>query len=461
MEKGNNRVGGSFRDPSGFLFTQGGILYRQINQAYKEDWDSFVKSGLSKNLIKENLLVPYRELNLSLAQTKGAYKIIRPLPVPFVSYPYEWSFSQLKDAALTTLKIQKIALGYGMSLKDASAYNIQFWGGKPILIDTLSFEKLQEKPWVAYRQFCQHFLAPLALMSYTDIRLNQLLRIYIDGVPLDLAAKLLPHKTLFNLQILLNIHLHAKSQAYFSDKPQSSNIERKATLSKNRLLSIISGLESAVTNLNWKPGGTEWANYYEGTNYSKKAFKQKGGIVERFLKMAKPKSVWDLGANTGEFSKIAADRKIPTVAFDIDPAAVEINYLRIKESGEKNILPLVADLTNPSPAIGWENTERKSLIERGPADTALALALIHHLAISNNLPLGMVAKFFRSICSSLIIEFVPKEDSQVQRLLATREDIFPRYNQEEFEKEFQKEFKILAKESIKGSKRTLYLMGGL
>ena len=458
MKKTSKKVEGSFRDPSGFLFSQDGTLYRQINKAYQEDFDVLIKSGLAKKLIKEKLLIPHREVSLEKAQTKDAYKVIKPTLIPFVSYPYEWSFSQLKDAALLTLKIQKIALGHGMSLKDASAYNVQFLEGRPILIDTLSFERFQEKPWIAYKQFCQHFLAPLALMAHTDIRLSQLLRVHIDGVPLDLASKLLPAKTKLNLQLLLNIHLHAKSQNYFADKPQSSSIEKQAKLSKARSIRVINGLENLIKSLEWKPKGTEWGDYYGSTNYSKKSFEHKKKIVERFLKKVKPKTAWDLGANTGEFSRIASDRKIQTTSFDIDPAAVEINYLQVKEQEEKYLLPLVLDLTNPSPAIGWENKEREPLVERGPADMILPLALIHHLAISNNLPLEMIAKFFKKICRFMIIEFVPKEDSQVQKLLATRKDIFPNYNQESFEKEFKKEFKIIEKEDIKGSKRTLYLM---
>lgn len=459
MGKENNRTEeSSFRDPSGFLFFRDGILYRQVNQSYKENFNLLKKTGLLRKLIQEGLLIPHREVDLIFAKTKDAFKIIQPEIIPFISYPYEWGFSQLKDAALATLKIQKIALGHGMVLKDASAYNIQFWNGKPVLIDTLSFEKLQEKPWVAYRQFCQHFLAPLALMNYTDIRLNQLLRIYIDGIPLDLASKLLPQKTKLNIPLLLNIHLHAKSQTYFSDKPQSSRIESQAKLGKNRLASIINGLESAINGLEWQPKGTEWGNYYQGTNYSRSAFQQKKLLVKKFIALAKPKTVWDLGGNTGEFSRIASDKRIPTVSFDIDPAAVEKNYRLVKEQGERYLLPLVLDLTNPSPAIGWENRERQSLPERGPVDTVFALALIHHLAISNNLPMEMIAKFFQRVCKFLIIEFVPKEDSQVRRLLSTREDIFDHYTQDNFEKEFSRFFTILKKKSIEGSKRVLYLM---
>jgi len=192
-------VASSFRDPSGFVFWQDGAIYRQINTIYKEDYDRLMTSGLHKALVEEGLIVSHEEVALQSAAPQVAYKVIRPDQVPFISYPYEWSFSQLKGAALATLRIQRKALDFGMSLKDCSAYNMQFMKGKPVFIDTLSFEKYQEgSPWVAYRQFCQHFLAPLALMSHRDSRLGQLLRIHLDGVPLDLASKLLPRRTHFS-----------------------------------------------------------------------------------------------------------------------------------------------------------------------------------------------------------------------------------------------------------------------
>jgi len=448
----------SFRDPSGFLFVQDGTLYRQVNRAYREEFDLLTGSGLYKKLVGEGLMVPFKEDSVKRARTGDAYKVLRPVPVPFVSYPYEWSFSQLKDAALATLEIQKIALEHGMSLKDASAYNIQFVGGKPVLIDHLSFEKYEEKPWIAYRQFCQHFLAPLALASYTDIRLTQLMRVYIDGVPLDLAARLLPVKAKLNPQLLAHLYLHARSQSALADRGENARTEKNLRLGKRGLLAVLNGLESAVNKLSWEPKGTEWGEYYDKTNYTKQAFKNKTKAVEKFLRRVKPKTVWDLGGNTGYFSRLASDRGIETLSFDIDPAAVELNYREVKEKGEKNLLPLVMDFTNPSAGIGWGNRERMSLADRGPAECAMPLALIHHLAISNNLPFAKIAEFFFQIAESLIIEFVPKEDSQVQRLLATREDIFPNYTEEDFEREFGRVFKVAAKEPIKGSKRTVYLM---
>ncbi len=200
----------SFRDPSGFLFSRSGTLYRQVNQSYRTHYEALMSSGLYQELVKSGRLVVHQLADIPAEIPELAYQVIQPVRIPFISYPYEWSFSQLKDAALCTLAIQKTALEKGMSLKDSSAYNIQFHQGQPTLIDTLSFEVYREgEPWIAYRQFCQHFLAPLALMAYVDIRLSQLLRTYVDGIPLDLASRLLPRRTKYNLALATHIHLHA------------------------------------------------------------------------------------------------------------------------------------------------------------------------------------------------------------------------------------------------------------
>jgi len=453
----NRKLPSSFRDPSGFLFFRDGFIYRQVNIIYKEDYDHLINSGLYETLVDAELLIPHDEIDIEYARSDKAYKIIKPEPIPFISYPYEWCFSQLKDAALVTVRLQRIAFDFGMSLKDCSAYNMQFRKGKPVFIDTLSFEQYREgQPWVAYRQFCQHFLAPLALMSYRDVRLNQLLRVYIDGVPLDLASLLLPVRTRFRVSLLSHIHLHAKSQEHFADKTVNISGHKMSRLS---FLGLIDNLASAIKKLKWQAQGTEWADYYyEDIDYSADALQHKKQIVAEFLDKINPKVVWDLGANVGMFSRIASDKGIQTISFDIDPAAVEKNYLECVKNGETNILPLLLDFTNPSPGIGWENQERTPLLERGPADTVFALALIHHLAISNNLPLNKIADFLDRICRSLIIEFVPKSDSQVQRLLSTREDIFPDYTQRVFESEFREYFTMESSVKIRDSKRTLYLM---
>ncbi|MDO8931698.1 MAG: hypothetical protein Q7U97_04830 [Rhodocyclaceae bacterium] len=453
----DGNVPGSFRDPSGFLFWQDGLIYRQVNILYKENYDHLINSGLYDDLVNSRLLIPHEEISITYSREESAYKILKPEQIPFISYPYEWCFSQLKDAALTTLEVQKKALQYGMILKDSSAYNIQFFKGIPVFIDTLSFEKYTEgDPWVAYKQFCQHFLAPLALMSYRDIQLNQLFRIFIDGVPLDLTSSLLPFRTRLKIFLLSHIHFHAKSQKYFADKVLKNTINYK--MGRLSLLGLIDNLESTIKKLHWKAKDTEWADYYEDTNYSTEAFQHKKELVAEFINDINPGNVWDLGANIGTFSRITSDKGIQTISFDVDPACVEKNYLECVKNRETNILPLLLDLVNPSPGIGWKHTERMSFIERGPADTVVALALIHHLAISNNLPIYKIADFFNDICNSLIIEFVPKNDSQVKRLLSSRKDIFSDYTQEHFESQFAKYFNIQASVQIKNTERTLYQM---
>lgn len=447
----------SFRDPSGFIYKRGDVIYRQINLVYKDDYDFFKSSGLCDKLQKELLLIGHKEVDLNFAYDKRAYKVIKPVFVPFISYPYDWCFSMLKDAALLTLSIQRIALEHGMSLKDASAFNIQFLNGKPIFIDTLSYEKYKEgEPWVAYKQFCQHFVAPLSLMALTDLRLNQLLKVYLDGIPLDLASKLLPKNSYINFPILSHIHLHAKSQAKYADK-QINVKKQNIKFTKIQMLALIDNLYSSLAKLQFKKTKTEWGEYYTFTNYKKKSFGIKGDIVKEMTKKCKPKIVWDLGANDGYFSRIVASCGALTVASDIDTIAVEKNYLQVKKNKDKNIIPIILDLTNPTSSYGWANKERDSLVQRGPADLAMALALIHHLAIGNNLPFGKIASFFSEICNYLIIEFVPKTDSQVKILLASREDIFHEYSQENFEKVFSNYFSLISKKRVENSLRTIYL----
>jgi hypothetical protein len=331
-------------------------------------------------------------------------------------------------------------------------------GSKAIFIDTLSFEPYVEGvPWTAYRQFCQHFLAPLALMAYTDIRLSNLLRTYVDGVPLDLASKLLPVRSLLNFSLILNLHMHAKAQKRYAGK-RVVNEQNQRTMNRTQLLGLIQSLYASIANLKWDPGKTEWADYYDQSSYSEVLTQKKKELLGSFLGRVQPDVVWDLGANTGIFSRIASERGIFTVAFDKDFGAVEQSYLIGKGHNERYLLPLVLDLTNPSPGLGWANNERMSLNERGPVDFAWALALVHHLAISNNVPLTRLAHYFHELTAWLAIEFVPKSDPQVHRLLANRKDVFPDYSLQGFESAFTKHFEIVQMVALPSSERVVYLL---
>lgn len=451
----------SFRDPSGFVFSRNGTIFRQINKAYKQDYELLMTSGLYSKLTEEGLLISHAEVEDKKIKLEGdGWRIIQPMPIPFISYWYEWPFQMLKDAALLTLQIQKIAIQHGMSLKDASAFNIQFFHGKPILIDTLSFEKYEEgKPWVAYKQFVEHFLAPLAVMSYVDVRLGRLGNAFLDGVPVDLAAHMLPLKARLNPRLLFHIFAHAATKQKYSNKKLGNKLQEKK-FSKRALLGLLDNLEGAVKSLKWKGESTEWEDYYEKdkNNYKAASIGHKEDLVRRFVKKTKAKTVWDLGGNTGRFSAIAAETGAEVVSFDIDYGALEKNYHDIKSSGTENVLPLFFDMTNPTPSLGWEGKERLSLFERGPADTILALALIHHLAIPHNVPFEYLASAFSRLGKHLIVEFIEKKDSQVQILLANRPDIFDHYTKVDFEHSFEKYFTIIEKSAIQGSLRTLYLM---
>jgi ribosomal protein L11 methylase PrmA len=250
--------------------------------------------------------------------------------------------------------------------------------------------------------------------------------------------------------------LHAKSQARFADAARNAT-KAPGRFSQRAFEGLLTSLESAVSGLSWQPKGV-WADYYDSTNYSDAAMQHKLTQVAEYIKKVAPKTVWDLGANMGNFSRAASEQGITTIAFDMDAGAVEKNYRRTVEKKESSLLPLVLDLTNPTPALGWRHSERMSLAERGPADLALALALVHHLAIGNNTPLESVAACFGGLAENLVIEFVPKSDSQVQRMLASRKDIFDGYTKERFEESFRRHFVIEHATPLADSGRVLYLM---
>jgi ribosomal protein L11 methylase PrmA len=451
----------SFRDPSGFVFLQGDGLFRHVSASYQQEYDLLLSSGLYEDLVRARLLLPHQELEPDLrARGSDAYRILRPEPVPFISYPYEWSFSQLQDAALLTLDIHWRALDRGMVLKDASAYNVQFVDGRPIHIDTLSFGIYTDgSPWVAYRQFCQHFVAPLMLMSRVDVRLARLLRTYPDGIPVDLASRLLPRRSWFHWGPLLHLHLHARSLARHADTrlneaPASPRVSLRAQRG------LLESLRSIVRLLAWRPAGTEWGDYSGAGSYSAESHAAKVMLVREYIGELDPapNAVWDLGANTGVFSRIAAECGARVVAFDVDAAAVEKNYREQRSRGGGPVLPLLLDLMSPSPGLGWANAERDAWTERGRPDLLLALALVHHLAIGNNVPLEMIAELFGSLAPALIVEFVPKSDPQVLRLLGSRADIFPNYDEGGCESAFGRHFRIRRTQQLPGSARRLYLM---
>lgn len=446
----------SFRDRDGFIFYKDQVTYRAIRYSYKDNFEKLISSDLYKELTSEQKLIAFEEeQDLSLLSDPiGIYKIIRVKTLPFISYPSEWNFSQLKKAALLTLEIQKKALTQNLSLKDATAYNIQFIGNKAIFIDSLSFEAyVENQPWHAYKQFCQHFLGPLLLAHYGMEELQTLFVQHLDGIPLQLCSKLLPFRSKFNLLAYTHIHLHAQFETkHASDEEIKKN---SLNISKKRVLALLEHLEQGIKALKTKSEISNWTGYYEDFSYSNTAYSFKKEFVEDQCKLLKGKLCIDLGANTGEFSFLAANYFEQVIACDNDAEVLK----RIQKKKVKNILPLIIELSNPTPAYGWNGQERKSFLDRiRHNDLTLALALMHHLCIGNNIPLHDLANFFAEISKHLIIEFVPKSDIQVNKLLVTKKDIFEDYTLEHFKEAFSQHFTFKAEAKVPDSDRILFLL---
>ena len=450
----------SFRDPSGHVFRRDGVLYRQVQPMASRDWEAFRSTGLYDRLVADRLIVEHADAPLSAAALPEAVAVIQPRELAFISYPYEWSFSQLKEAALLTLELQSRALDAGMRLKDASAYNIQLDAGHPILIDSLSFEVDEAtEPWPAYRQFCEHFLAPLALIAMRDARCGLMLREFIDGIPLDLAARLLPGRSRLNLGLSAHVHLHAGAQRRAANEPPPAEGAAKPVrkLSATGQRALLDSLRRTVEGLRWEPSG-HWTEYATTTSYSETATASKAEIVREMLAAVGGSTAWDVGANTGVYSAMAAEAGYRVIAWDQDAGSVEAHWRRVRRDGNPAILPLVLDLANPSPAIGWALEERASFLERGEPDLVMGLALVHHLAIGNNVPLPAVARLFARMAPHAIVEFVPKEDPMTRRLLAARRDIFDHYSIDGFRAAFGGPFEIVREAPITDSPRTLFLL---
>lgn len=449
------RHSSSYRDPSGFLFYHNDVLYRQVSQSFKTDFDQFISGGLYQHLVGKKILIPHSMINENFTDSPDWYQTLQPEVIPFISYPYEWCFDMWKDAALGTLEAAKEAMDFGMMLKDASAYNLQWHNGKMTFIDTLSFEKYDDtKPWIAYRQFCEHFLAPLALMHYLKEPLPTLFVAYPDGIPLLVTKKLLPAKSKFHLHSYLHLHV----QARMAQKKSKQQTTPTTTFSRKKLLNILMSLEAAVKSYSLNQRSGVWSEYYEEANQRADYVAQKKQIINDWISKPQLKTAIDVGANEGEFSKLLAEKNIYTISTDFDHYSINKLYQETKRTGNKNIHPLVIDISNPSPAIGMYNEERTSFLNRVKTDIVLALALIHHLAIGKNIPFEDVAKTFGKLGKALIIEFIPKEDEKVQLMLQQKKDIYDWYTLENFLSAFARTYKIVDSSEIGSSKRILYLM---
>jgi hypothetical protein len=443
----------SYRDPSGFVFKWNGSVYRQVNKSYADEYELFKSSGLYDSLTNPGFLIGHKEVEDIKAEPEKWYKTLLPEQIQFISYPYEWCFLQLKEAALLTLKILKLGIAHGMVLKDATPYNIQFIDGNPVFIDTLSFEKYDAgKPWVAYRQFCNMFLFPLYLEHYLNADIQKTLLVYPDGIPLDMTSRLLPFKSRARLGVWLHVYLqHTVSR-------NASALKDNEPFSRKKLLNLVDHLEHTIINLKKRETTFGWNNYYTESILSNEYLAEKENIFISLLQRVQPRAILDIGANDGHFSKIAAKNKSFVIAVDDHAASINKLYSEIRDKKLSNILPLVIDVMNPSPAAGFAAAERASFTDRMNTDLVAALAIIHHLVIGRNMSLAMLASWLCNITHYLIIEFVPREDEKIKQMLATRKDVFDGYTQQNFEQAFDNKFSIKHSVPVPGTMRTIYLM---
>ena len=451
----------SFRDRSGFVFSLNDQVFRQVNRSCQKHYEKLMASGLYQELVKNDLLIAHTEIppdtsSGDMRDAQDAWLWLKPVQLDFISYPYEWCFSQLQEAALTTLQVQQCAVRHGMTLKDSSAFNIQFRNGRAIFIDTLSFEEYQPgQPWTAYRQFCEHFLAPLALMSKCHHGLNSMMALHIDGIPLELATALLPTSSWLDPHMAIHLHLHKRFQQKYKDTSVDEYQDSKKGASV-KIADVVESLKIAVNSLALPKRPSQWSEYYAQSSYTDESMILKEKAVESMLSESKAQSVIDFGANTGRFSQIAAKTAARVISLDLDPLCVENLFLECKKQNNTKIQPLIIDLCNPTPGVGWNNTERTSFTERAEADCGLALALIHHLHVSGHIPMDKISAFFASMVRDLIIEFVPLEDPQTKRLLVSRQSNFPDYTESSFENSFLRHFTIKEKVDLQNNQRVLY-----
>ena len=457
---------GSFRDHEGRVFYHQGRVLRALSPTALEAWETLANTGFFTRGVSAGQIVATHRVDFSgeRLQELGSHwtAVLEHERVPFVSYPYEWSFSMLRDAALLELDLLRSALDEDMVLKDASAYNVQWQGTRPVFIDIGSFEPWTPgDPWVGYLQFCQHFLYPLLLTAYRDVEFQPWLRGSLDGIDAEEINRLFGWRDLRRPGVLTDVYLQARLQAAHSKAEASGSLRndlRRAGFRKEMIVRNVERLAKIVRGLRWRRGSSEWGSYTEYCSYDAENRELKLRFVEDAARRLSPDLVWDLGCNTGDYSCQVAPHSGYVVALDGDHLAIDRLYCRLAAAGPKNVLPLCNDLTDPSPALGWRHRERRTLSQRGQPDLVLCLALVHHLVITANVPVPEVLDWLAGLGRHLVFELVTLEDPMVQRLLRNKGGAHHDYGTEFFEQEIARRFSVLEQAEVQGGLRRLYLL---
>ena len=450
-----------FADPDGFVFHQDDGVYRVVFEAAVERWRQFVTSGLADELQAAGLLVTSREVTdndfgPSVDLPTGAI-VLQHEAIPFLNYPYEWTFAMLREAALLHLDILERSLRRGWVLKDSTAFNVQFRGSQPLFLDVLSFAPLQSgQPWAGYNQFCRMMLYPLMLEAYKQVPFQPWLRGELEGIDPIVFGRMFRGLERLRPGVLS----HVSAQAYLQRKFASAeySVRDKVTsagMTPQMIARNVQRLKKLVQGLHAPEERTAWSDYSRG-HYQPEALAQKESFVRDAVEGRRFHVAWDLGCNDGRFARIIANNADTVVAMDSDAGIIDRLYRELRGNRQNKILPLLMNLANPSPAQGWASSERRSLLDRGKPELTLALALVHHLAITANVPLRALLDWFSRVTQELIIEFMSKDDPMVRRLLLNKDDTYDDYSRESFEEYLHQHFTITRQAALPGGTRFLY-----
>ncbi len=444
---------GSFRDRDSRVFVTPSGVYRALSARGLEDFEALAATGLFTRATEDGKLVRTRLVDQPAPPgllPEPPAGVLEHERLPFITYPYEWTFGMLRDAALLHLELIDAAMDEGLTMKDASPYNVQFLGARPVFADLGSFEPLRrDEPWIGYRQFCTLFLYPLMLQAYRDVDFQPFLRGSLEGITPPEAAALLPRR---GHGVLTHVRLHARLERRQGD--ESVREVRKEMSSAGFKSEIVRAnlrkMHKLVSGLDWRTPSTAWTDYGDNNRgYDAEDRDAKEAFVRAVAARVAPRLAWDLGTNDGVFARIAAEHAGLVVASDFDHATVEHLYRELGREGDRTILPLVIDVCDPSPARGWRNAERQTLEERGRPELTLSLALLHHLSITRNVPVRELVDWLASLGGTHVVEFPLREDPMVQRLLAAkRDESHPDWDLAHFEACLGERFEVLRREAL-------------
>jgi hypothetical protein len=441
----------------------GGAVLRGLSERGLADWEALAASDLFGRALADGSLVATEVVDGAAglpAELAGEFAaVLRHERIPLVSYPYEWTFGMLKDAALLQLDLLIGSLDEGLTLKDATPYNVQWRGAQPVFVDVGSFERLREgEPWAGYRQFCMLYLYPLMLQAWKDVPFQPWLRGSLEGIEPETARRLLSTRDRFRRGVLGHVVLHSRLERRYGDRRRDVKHElRSAGFNTGLIRANAESLRRLVRRLAWEPGRTEWSGYGEDNPYSDADAEAKEAFVREATAGRRWALAWDLGCNDGRYTRVASDACDYVVAVDADAAVAELLYRRLRDEGSHGILPLTMDVADPSPNLGWRGRERLALEERGRPELVLCLALVHHVAITANVPPASFLEWLAGLGTALVIEFPTREDPMVQRLLAAKGPrANPDYETDAFERALERHWRVERREALPSGTRILY-----